>query len=345
VTVVKLNGTSLAGLATGILKNTTSTGVPSIAVAADFPTLNQSTTGNAATATNVAYSGLTGTVPTWNQNTTGTAANITGVLGSSSMPTFTGDVTNSGLAMTVGKLNGTSLASLGSGLLKNTTGTGVPGIAFPGIDYVIPAGNVASATVLFNARTIAGTSFDGSANISLANKFIVQGTTDSGLSGAQFLGALGTCLLKNTTTTGVLSCGVAGTDYLAPTGSSAGLSVGSSSAFGVVKVDGTTITASSGVISAATGIANTTVTIGTTAIAANTCTTVATATMTGLALTSTLNFTPSFDVASTTGWGATGGLTIDAWPSSTNTMSYKTCNQTASSITPGASVTFNVSAR
>jgi hypothetical protein len=46
-----------------------------------FPTLNQNTTGssasctgNAATATNVAYSGLTGTVPTWNQNTTGTAA-------------------------------------------------------------------------------------------------------------------------------------------------------------------------------------------------------------------------------------------------------------------------------
>jgi hypothetical protein len=34
-TVVKINGTSLAGLATGILKNTTSTGVPSIAAAAD----------------------------------------------------------------------------------------------------------------------------------------------------------------------------------------------------------------------------------------------------------------------------------------------------------------------
>ena len=32
-----------------------------------------STTGNAATATNVPYSGLTGTVPTWNQNTTGNA--------------------------------------------------------------------------------------------------------------------------------------------------------------------------------------------------------------------------------------------------------------------------------
>ena len=54
LTVVKINGTSLAGLATGILKNTTGTGVPSIAVAVDFPTLNQDTTGNAATATNIA---------------------------------------------------------------------------------------------------------------------------------------------------------------------------------------------------------------------------------------------------------------------------------------------------
>jgi hypothetical protein len=41
----------MAGLATGILKNTTGTGVPSIAVAADFPTLNQNTLGNASTAT------------------------------------------------------------------------------------------------------------------------------------------------------------------------------------------------------------------------------------------------------------------------------------------------------
>lgn len=34
--------------------------------------------GNAATATNVAYSGLTGTVPTWNQNTTGNSATVGG---------------------------------------------------------------------------------------------------------------------------------------------------------------------------------------------------------------------------------------------------------------------------
>ncbi len=38
-TVVKINGTSLAGLATGILKNTTGTGVPSIAVNSDLPVM------------------------------------------------------------------------------------------------------------------------------------------------------------------------------------------------------------------------------------------------------------------------------------------------------------------
>lgn len=51
VNVAKVNGVSFAGLATGILKNTTATGVPSIAVAGDFPTLNQNTTGSAATLT------------------------------------------------------------------------------------------------------------------------------------------------------------------------------------------------------------------------------------------------------------------------------------------------------
>lgn len=45
------NAQILASLGTGIVKNTTTTGVLSIAVAGDFPTLNQSTTGSAATLT------------------------------------------------------------------------------------------------------------------------------------------------------------------------------------------------------------------------------------------------------------------------------------------------------
>jgi hypothetical protein len=65
-TVTKVNGVLLSALATGIVKNTTSTGVLSIAVAADFPTLNQNTTGTAAN--------VTGTVAVANGGTGGTTA-------------------------------------------------------------------------------------------------------------------------------------------------------------------------------------------------------------------------------------------------------------------------------
>jgi hypothetical protein len=71
-------------------------------------------------------------------------------------------------------------------------------------------GNAATADKWSSARSLAGNSVDGSAAVAFANKFIVQGTVDAGLSGAQFLGALGTGIVKNTTTTGVLSIAVAG---------------------------------------------------------------------------------------------------------------------------------------
>ncbi len=57
--------------------------------------------------------------------------------------------------------------TLTGGLLKATSG--VPSIAVAGTDYVLPsgsiAGNAGTATALQTARTINGTSFDGSANI------------------------------------------------------------------------------------------------------------------------------------------------------------------------------------
>ena len=215
--VTKINNVSLAGLTTGILKNTTTTGVPSIAVAADFPTLNQNTTGTAGmlskgvilpvdsggTGTNYAV-GSGGVVlhinpsfitpilgtpqsgdlknctfPILNQNTTGTAskattvttnANLTGIvtsignatsiapgaIGNSllanaavanlsgtnsgdnatnnlysslvSNATHTGDAIGA-TALTVVKINGTLLSGLATGILKNTTATGIPSIA------------------------------------------------------------------------------------------------------------------------------------------------------------------------------------------------------------------------
>lgn len=79
--IIKSNGTAVgaatagtdysagtSGLTTGILKSTTSTGALTIAIAADFPTLNQNTSGNAATVTTNAN--LTGDVTSVGNATT-----------------------------------------------------------------------------------------------------------------------------------------------------------------------------------------------------------------------------------------------------------------------------------
>jgi hypothetical protein len=66
------------------------------------------------------------------------------------------------------------------------------------------------------ALTGAVTSTVGTVATSAAGKFIVQGTADANLTGAQFLGALATGLLKSTITTGILTKAIAATDYVAP---------------------------------------------------------------------------------------------------------------------------------
>ena len=99
--VKKINGVALSGLATGILKNTTTTGVPSIAVAADFPILNQNTTGNAASATNV-----TGVVAVVNGGTGVTTKTGAGKVVFSDSPVLKGQVeTISSPLITSGALN------------------------------------------------------------------------------------------------------------------------------------------------------------------------------------------------------------------------------------------------
>ncbi|HNW99132.1 MAG TPA: hypothetical protein PKK00_12050 [Bacteroidales bacterium] len=162
---------------------------------------------------------------------------------------MTGDVTidNTG-ATTVSKINNTSLAGLATGLLKNTTGTGIPSIAIAGTDFMEPSSsfNLGTTSIPLNrvsapqsltgitsidgsaakwstARSLAGNSVDGSSDVAFVNNFIVQGTSDAGLSGAQFLGSLSNGLLKNTTTTGVLSIATEGIDYEYPLTFSNGL--------------------------------------------------------------------------------------------------------------------------
>ena len=152
LTVVAINGVLMSGLATGLLKNTTSTGAPSIATAGTdyvapsgalgtpssgdltnctFPTLNQSTTGNAATVTTNAN--LTGVITSTGNATviasqTGTGTKfvvdtsptlITPVLGTPS----SGDLTNCTFP-TLNQNTSGSAASLSATLAVTSGGTG-----------------------------------------------------------------------------------------------------------------------------------------------------------------------------------------------------------------------------
>lgn len=109
------------------------------------------------------------------------------------------------------------LGALGTGIVKNTTTTGVLSIAAAGTDYQAPL-TAANSTILFPSPTTIQVN-------QLSNKFIVQGTADAMLTGAQFTGALATGLVKNTTTTGVFSIAAAGTDYQSPLTFGAGLNL------------------------------------------------------------------------------------------------------------------------
>lgn len=134
--------------------------------------------------------------------------------------TVTGMLKGNGTAMspaTAGTDYSVGTSALATGILKTTTGTGSLSIAVAGDFPILNQSTTGSAAKLTTARTIAGNSFDGSANITFANKFIMQGTSDAGLTGAQFMGSLGTGLVKNTVTTGVQTIAVAGTDFAAPT--------------------------------------------------------------------------------------------------------------------------------
>ncbi|HSU29533.1 MAG TPA: hypothetical protein VLJ68_14195 [Chitinophagaceae bacterium] len=105
-----------AALATGILKSTTSTGTLSIATASDFPTLNQNTTGNAATVTTNAN--LTGPVTSVGNATTITDAAITTAKLNANAVTYA-----KMQAMTANKLLGSGAS--GTAVSEITLGTGL----------------------------------------------------------------------------------------------------------------------------------------------------------------------------------------------------------------------------
>lgn len=109
---------------------------------------------------------------------------------------LSGTYPNPGVAQVNGAAVPTSKTILGS----NSSGQLIDATA-----STLANNTTGSAGKWTTARTLAGNSVDGSANVPFTNKVIEQGTADSGFSSAQFLGALPTGCLWNTTTTGVLS--------------------------------------------------------------------------------------------------------------------------------------------
>lgn len=138
-TVYRINGVSMASLGTGIVKNTTGTGVPSIAVAADFPTLNQNTTGSAATLT---------TSRTFQTNLASTStASFNGSANVTPGVTGTLPVTNGG----TGRATSTTAYGL---IAAGTTATGAQQTISPGTAGQILTSNGGSALASFQTPPV-----------------------------------------------------------------------------------------------------------------------------------------------------------------------------------------------
>jgi hypothetical protein len=188
LTVNKINGVSMAGLGTGILKNTTGTGALSIAIAADFPTLNQNTTGTAATATRATNisGGSIGSVPYQ------TAANTTAMLSAGTAGQFL--KSNGAAAPVWGAVNMST--DLTGTLPVDKGGTGVSILS-----GIVKANGINAFTAVTEpAGDLVGTT----ATQTLTNKTLGNGTTVTDL-GTPNSGTLTNC-------TGLpLTTGVSGT--------------------------------------------------------------------------------------------------------------------------------------
>lgn len=215
-TVIKINGTALSGLSTGILKNTTSTGVPSIAIAADFPTLNQNTIGSAASLTTgrtISISGdMTYTSPSFdgsgNVTSAGTLATVNSNVGSFGSVTQSAILTINAKGLVTAASASTitpaigSITGLGTGVatwlatpssanlitaVTDETGSGslvfgtTPTISTPVLNGV-PTGTGVSSSATASTLDLR----DGNANIS-ANNFVNIGANITSAAGTTTL--------------------------------------------------------------------------------------------------------------------------------------------------------------
>ncbi len=234
-------------------------------------------------------------------------------------------------------------ASNGNNYTGNTIN--IDGNAAGGINFVNCSNNVLMANkVLGGTSTVVTLDSNSNNNLYLDNNSFIS--TGSAISNAGTGNTLPTANGLSGMTAGQVAIAATASTVTSSkvlAGSGAGITTGPTSS--TVTAHFATFTGTGGQIqdSGVLLIANTTFTTATSAVAANTCNGAVTVAMTGVLTSSVFMITPSADTAAVTGWGSSGGLILDTWPTA-DTLNYKICNQTTSSITPGA-VTFNVGAR
>lgn len=159
LTVVRINGVALSGLATGILKNTTGTGVPSIAANSDLPVMSAT---------------VGGAVPTPPNNTTTFLRGDGTFAAPTASATITTQDEGSNLSTTVTTLNFTGAGVTASGAGATTT-INIPGGAG---SFAVTSAEVDFGTVPVKSKRITVTD----AAITTASKIMVtpNGATATG---------------------------------------------------------------------------------------------------------------------------------------------------------------------
>lgn len=329
------NGTTVSGLATAnnSLLVTNGSGVPSISSTIPAVTLGGTVSGGGNQINNVIIG-----------NTSPLAGSFTSLAYSS---TLTGTTSNAA-ALAVGRQGATDPALLvDASTATSTTGIRVKSAAAAGGVAVAAISSGTNENLTVDAKgsgtiTLGGTS-TGSVAISRALTYggvtlsnAVTGTGNMVLATSPTLTtptlgvATATSLNGNTFTTGTYTL----------TGSS-GKTLTFNNSITLAGTDSTTMTFPSASATITQTIASGAKALATGAISSATCTSAQTDTATGTATTDAVIATFNGDPTAVTGYipSTSGMLTIIAYPTS-NTVNFKVCNNTASSITPGA-VTIN----